>query len=164
MRPWRARQLLLLILALASGVLSANAPESLHALSLPRIDQARGERVSLSDYAGRTLLVLLFEDECHYCLQALQVADARVHAEPDRYAMVAVGVGASARALNAWAQRVHPHAPVLQATGPLLASLGGVRATPLLLIVDASGTVRLRELGSFKENDLDAWLLASAAR
>ena len=78
------------------------------------VSTKRAVNASLSDYAGRTSLVLLFEDECRNCLQAVRLAD--------------------------------------------------VRATPLLLIVDASGKVRQRELGSFKENDLDAWLLASAAR
>lgn len=141
-----------------SSDLLANTLTALHELVLPRIDQPRGERVALSDYAGRTLLVVVFEDECRYCLDALQIADARVHADPERYAMVAVGVGASARALNAWAQRVHPHAPVLHANPRFLAALGGVRATPLLLILGPDGALQKRELGSFDQADLEAWL------
>lgn len=94
------------------------------------------------------LLLLLFEDPCRYCLQALTVANTLAHEDHGAWSLLAVGVGNSATALNAWAQRVQPDVPVTQADKRLLARIGGVSATPLLLVVDPEGRVVRRVLGT----------------
>ncbi len=121
---------------------------SLDDLSLARIDQPGRGRIELDSYRGKPLLLLLFEDQCRYCLQALTVANALAHEDQGAWSLLAVGVGNSATALNAWAQRVQPDVPVTQADKRLLARIGGVSATPLLLVVGPEGRVVRRVLGT----------------
>lgn len=148
---WIALVMLLLWPSLPTA--KAAAPP-LHDLSLARIDQPGRGRIALGSFSGRPLLLLLFEDQCRYCLQALTAADALAHEENAEWSLLAVGVGSSARALNAWAQRVRPNVPVTQADKRLLARIGGVSATPLLVVVDPEGRVVRRVLGTLDQTAL----------
>lgn len=133
-----------LMLAIACVAASAASTPSVAGLSLQTIDMPH-VRIELAPKADIGVIVV-FEDKCHYCLTMMRtvqrVSDAR------GWTPVAVGVGPSRQALSDWAKRANVRMPVMHADKRFLARIGGVKVTPLTLVVDPDGHIRRRIIGS----------------
>ncbi len=140
-----------LMLSTACVAASAAAAPSLAGLSLQTIDKPHAQ-VELAQKVA-IVVIVVFENECHYCLTMMRtvqrVADAR------GWAPVAVGVGPSRQALSDWAKRANVRMPVVHADKRFLARIGGVKVTPLTLVVDTCGNIRRRIVGSVDDAMLE---------
>jgi thioredoxin-related protein len=128
-------------LLVALGVLASPAAQ---AAALQRIDGVRGA-IELPTQ-DRTSLVVVYEDQCGYCLRMLAtVAEAGGLRGID---VVAVGVGANRAALRRWGERAGTAVPLVLASTRFIASIAGVEATPITLLFDAGGSIQLRLRGA----------------
>lgn len=106
----------------------------------------------LAQYHGRYVALLLYEDQCTYCLRTLRaLSDV---AREDGIIVIGVGVGPSVSALHAWGRRAGPSVPLVHANGRMLAALGGVRATPVLVILDDEGRIIATIVGEQNAGDI----------
>lgn len=139
-------------LAIIGPPVHASDGASLSGLSLPRIDGSR-QRAELVPKA-RIGIIVVFEDQCGYCLTMLRTVQ-RI-GDAHGWSAVAVGVGPSPSALMDWAKRAGVRMPIAHADTRFLARIGGVKVTPLTVLVDHSGDIRQRFVGSVDSTVLEA--------
>lgn len=135
----------------------ATAAPTLLAYSLPALEVGEPE-LDLRRLTGKVTLLLLFEDQCSYCLSMIQRSQALVQQNPEQYHLVLIGVGSDPKALIAWSNRVPSHARKVLANKKFLSALGGVKATPLLLIANARGEFAQKISGAVSTKVLRAAL------
>lgn len=99
----------------------------------------------LSRYRGQRLALLFYEDQCTYCLRTLRSLAAVAPGFGTQ--VLGVGVGQSGAALAEWGERAGVDVALVQANGPLLAAVGGVRATPVVVLIDPEGRQVAVEVG-----------------
>lgn len=110
-------------------------------------------RHSLSQYQGAPVLMMFFEPNCSWCYRQVKVLNS-LHNACGGVKPVAVGVNGSRRELLAEYQRIKPTFPTYQASGKLLAAIGGVPATPFTLIADDLGQPLAWLRGYMSEEEL----------
>lgn len=134
-----------LLISLATALAS-----TAQAAPLQRIDGIHGA-IDLPA-PGRSSLVVVYEDQCGYCLRMLAtVADAGEHRDIN---VIAVGVGANRAALRRWGERAGTGVPLVLASNRFITSIAGVEATPITVLFDAEGSIRLRLRGAHDASTL----------
>lgn len=120
---------------------------------------------SLDSYKGRPLLVSIQGVGTPYLASELAAVN-RLNADwgPRGLSVVALLAGQTPEDdLSALVSSLAPSCPIALATPELLKDLGGVRAFPTLLLVDASGAVRKQYSGALNPAELATDLAALMA-
>lgn len=94
---------------------------------------------SLLRYRGKPVLMVFFEPECTWCFRQVRAINALGKGCAGTFTALAVGVNGSRESLRKELRRLKPDFPAYQASAELMASLGGVPATPLTLLGDTRG-------------------------
>lgn len=152
-----------LVLGLALGLLttpvqadSSQATTAGGLLAEPQLDLRTGERRHIVPERDALTLLFLFEPQCRWCIA--QSRELRALLSPDmssgghpaseppsaaqpmrRLQLVALGVNGDRSALLDMLWRLKWQGPAFAATPGLLQQLGGVPATPLLVLLDSDG-------------------------
>lgn len=134
---WLAALLLLWGLTSQATLANDRGPYLLD-FRLPALDG--GKRIELRRFEGQPVILLFFEPDCRWCAKQVKTLQALRGAFPDLQ-VVAIGVHGSPRALRGFVRRHRLEYPALQATDYFRAALGGIPATPFLLLADHKGHV-----------------------
>lgn len=125
------------------GELSGGAPE----FTLPAVD---GSMVSMSDYAGKVVLVDFWATWCPPCQEMIPVL-SRLHREYSEEGVVILGVAFDDEGLSVLGKFVVEHQipyKVLMGNRRVSNSFGGVSSIPTIFIVDREGRL-VRKLTGF---------------
>jgi thiol-disulfide isomerase/thioredoxin len=147
-----------------SRLAAVSKPRSLPAVAFT---DARGGRVSLAVFRGRTVLLNLWATWCAPCVRELPALAHLQRALPN-LTIVAVNEGRETAPATASFLKAHGAQALrvyLDADHAFLAALG-VEGLPLSVLVDASGVERAQASGPAEWDDPDAiaWLRDVAAR
>ena len=83
-------------------------------------------------------VLVLFEPECTWCFKQVRVLN-RLQQQCASFRAAGVGVNGSRRALLAEVRRLRADFPLYEASQALLADLGQIPGTPLMIYIDQSG-------------------------
>lgn len=129
---------LVFVLALLGAAHQATAAvDDWLAYTLKSLATARS--VSLAQYRGKPVLMSFFEPECPWCFRQLQDLQVLHASCPDSFQPLALGVNGERRDLRQIFARTRASFPAYIASPRMLADIGGVPATPITVLVDASG-------------------------
>jgi thiol-disulfide isomerase/thioredoxin len=147
--------------------LSSPAPAAdpaAHAFSLPVLGQS-GKRISLSDYAGRPLIVNFFASWCTPCQQETPLLARFYRAEHGRVALVGLDENDVAGSALSFTRGHGVTYPVGWDPQVIAASAYGVDALPQTFFLDASHHIVDRVFGALTPADLSKGIaLATANR
>ncbi|MBL0023311.1 MAG: TlpA family protein disulfide reductase [Sphingomonadales bacterium] len=128
---------------------------------------ADGRDVSLSDYAGRPLLVNLWATWCAPCKAEMPTLDALAQLEEGRVSVIAVSQDLQGRKpVNAFftAAQIGNLEPFTDRDNALLGAIGGNPALPVTILYDADGKEVWRVIGGLEWDDAEvSKLLAEAS-
>ena len=144
---WRSLLVGVGLLLVGLDALAADAVAAKDALRLQRIDHAAPAWVTLQSNSERPQLLVFFEDDCRYCITALRTDQMAQGEAPGKFELLAVGIG-NRRALVQWLRRAQLEVPIVHASTRLLAAVGGVRATPTWVTLNADSQPIKRAVGS----------------
>ncbi len=104
------------------------------------------ESHGLHRHGGKPVVLLFFEPDCNWCLRQFLAVNDLAKRCGDSFRPLAIGVNGDRGRLRRELRRVQPRFPAYQASPELIAALGGIPATPVLLVGDAEGRLlnRLR--------------------
>jgi len=120
----------------AGGSALAAEPPSLLEFELKSLGAP--ERHDLQRFHGQQMVMMFFQPECNWCYRQVQALnDLQSSCSTTRF--VAVGVNGDRQRLRKEVRRLRPEFPAYQASPELLHSLGGLPATPFMLLGDADG-------------------------
>jgi len=143
----------------ADDVVATGTPADLWSL---RFENPSGGELALSSYAGRSLVLNFWATWCPPCVEELPLLDRFQHEHgANGWQVIGLAVD-SVEPVRAFLAR-HPVTFAIGLAGvkglALSRALGNARgALPFSAIVDASGKVVDRQLGSLTQEQLDAWV------
>jgi hypothetical protein len=146
-----------LLLSASLGCGAATAAPRLLDFSLPALTPTYAP-LDLRRFEGKVTMLLLFEDGCSYCLSMIKNADALLRRNPEQLNLLLIGVGSDKNALAKWSDRVETQAEKVQADGEFLSAIGGVKATPIMLIANRKGEFAQKITGAISRAQLRAEL------
>jgi peroxiredoxin len=127
--------------ALFVAALLAAAPP----LNLP---DANGARHRLADYRGKVVLVNFWATWCEPCLEELPAIERlRASLAHERFAVLAVQMGGSARTAADMAAKLRLHFPMLVDRDSTATQVWGVDFLPASFVIDARGEIVFRHPG-----------------
>lgn len=127
---------------------------------------ADGRDVSLSDYAGRPLLVNLWATWCAPCKAEMPTLDALAQLEEGRVSVIAVSQDLQGRKpVNAFftAAQIGNLEPFTDRDNALLSAIGGNPALPVTILYDADGKEVWRVIGGLEWDDAEVSKLLAEA-
>ncbi len=139
--------------AAPSGVLEGNRARDF------TLESLAGNRISLSDYQGRVVLVNLWATWCTPCQAETPDLEAvyRDH-KADGFVVLGVNVRESRQAVQAFVQEFGVTYPILLDTTGKLMSEYRVRGLPTSLLIDREGVIQVRHLGALTAAQLEKYL------
>jgi peroxiredoxin len=124
-----------------------------------RFATVSGETLAIADLRGKVVLVNFWATWCASCVKETpkMVATFRKYA-PRGYKVIAVAVRSDTpAAVTQFAERrALPYAVAFDATGEIAQSFGGVRVTPLSVLIDRNGRIVARYVGEPDWSELHA--------
>lgn len=128
---------------------------------------ADGREITLSDFAGRPLLVNLWATWCAPCKAEMPTLDALAQLEEGRVSVIAVSQDLQGRKpVNAFftAAQIGNLEPFTDRDNALLGAIGGNPALPVTILYDADGKEVWRVIGGLEWDDAEvSKLLAEAS-
>ena len=108
--------------------------------NFPLIDLATGDQQKLTLNKSRSV-ILFFEPDCPWCFKQSKVFN-RYLANCSAYVdIIGIGVNGNRQQLKKEAWRLKASFPLYMASAELIASTGKITSTPLMLILDDSGSI-----------------------
>ena len=138
----------------ASGPAGAAPDPAAPAFSLPLLSQS-GQQVSLSDYAGRPLIVNFFASWCEPCQQETPLLARFYRAEHGRVAIVGLDENDGAGNAMSFTHREGVGYPVGFDPHAIAASAYGVAALPQTFFLDARHRIVDRVFGAVTQATID---------
>ena len=92
----------------------------------------------LHELRGELDVLVFFEPDCSWCFKQTQLINHMYQECPD-FKAAAIGVNGSRRSLMQEVLRLRPDFPAYQIDANMLAELGAVEGTPLMIFVDDHG-------------------------
>jgi cytochrome c biogenesis protein CcmG, thiol:disulfide interchange protein DsbE len=139
----------------ASGPPAGAAPDpAAPAFSLPLLSQS-GQQVSLSDYAGRPLIVNLFASWCEPCQQETPLLARFYRAEHGRVAVVGLDENDNLGSATSFTHREGVGYPVGFDPHAVAASAYGVAALPQTFFLDARHRIVDRVIGAVTQASIN---------
>lgn len=151
------RQVVLCVAAVCFGLAPASAgTPSLLEFDLRSLEAPEVHR--LTRYQGKPVLMVFFEPECSWCLRQVKAINKLGSRCGESFEALAIGVNGSRARLQKELRRLRPDFPAYQASPQLIESLGGIPATPLSFLGDASGGYVNWLRGYAAEDELEAFM------
>lgn len=145
---------LIAIALVASGPSGPAADPAAPAFSLPVLGQS-GQKISLSDYAGKPLIVNLFASWCVPCQQETPLLAKFYRAEHARVAIVGLDENDGQANATSFTHKEGVSYPVGFDPGVVAASAYGVAALPQTFFLDAKHRIVDRVFGAVTQADLN---------
>lgn len=122
-----------------------------------QLSDIHGNTVSLSDYAGRVVLLNAWATWCPPCKAEMPDLNAYYQAhQDDGFVILAINAGDSANVAAAFANQVGLTFPVLLDSDVSLLNRLGVHSYPTSILVGADGVVKTIHVGMFSPAALEA--------
>jgi len=117
------------------------------------LDTLEGERISLSDYRGKVVLVNFWASWCGPCRVEIPELQ-RVHSELAKrgFEILAVNVGEGADDISGFVEAVDMRFPVLLDGDARVARFYALRGIPASFLVDKAGVIRMVHVGVLTES------------
>ncbi len=97
------------------------------------------ETHSLSRYAGKPVVLLLFQPDCNWCLRQARVAGELTQSCTAGFETVLIGFRGNRSQLRKELRRLDQSFPAYQASPELLDAVGNPQTTPVMLLGDEDG-------------------------
>jgi peroxiredoxin len=134
-----------------STVIGAQAPD----FELSDVD---GNRVRLSDFKGKPVLLNFWATWCLPCKIEMPVLDDRYGKNRGRLEVLAINFDEPKEIVQEFASDLGLSLNVLLDPGGVVQGLYGVRGYPTSFLVDRTGIVRIHHIGLLTEGQLDKYL------
>lgn len=121
--------------------------------TLPTTD---GKEVSLSDYKGRPVALLILATHCNHCVDTMpMLAKLQEKYEKDLVILPVVNNAKSVDAAKSWAKRLKVEYPLLVSTDKSLSKLYKAQLVPTAVLINAKGFVTKKLITYKNEATLD---------
>ena len=122
--------------------------------SLPDL---KGDKITLpDDFSGKVVVIRFWIDSCKSCEKEMPEIDQLYNKYKDRGLVVlAINVGQTKNAAEAFATRLHLTYPVLLDTNSATSERYGVKAVPFTFVVDRKGVITKRILGETERESFE---------
>jgi peroxiredoxin len=108
------------------------------------------------DFSGKVIVIRFWIDSCKSCEKEMPEINQIYNKYKDRGLVVlAVNVGQSRSAAEAFADKLHLSYPVLLDTDSSVTGLYGVKAVPFTFVVDRKGVIIKRILGETEKESFE---------
>lgn len=104
-------------------------------LSFAHRDLSGGKKVQLDKFRGKPVVISFFEPDCPWCFKQLKVIKTLHQGCESQFQPIAMGINGTAPNLRSLIARAKPGFPALQASSRFMASIGGVPATPVTVLI-----------------------------
>jgi cytochrome c biogenesis protein CcmG/thiol:disulfide interchange protein DsbE len=105
------------------------------------LNDIEGNRVSLSDYSGKVVILDFFADWCPPCRQEIpDFIDLEKQYGPEGFSMIGIAL-VDRSAARAFAEKVGINYPVLIDDGNVSAAYGPIRSIPTTFVIDKGGKI-----------------------
>jgi len=139
---------LALLSVLAAGCSKGREPEVVRIAPDFTLSSTDGNRVRLSDYRGKVVLLDFWATWCPPCRAAIpHVVQLQNKYRADGFAVLGMNMDQNPEDLVAFLSRVAVNYPTLKTDPETLQAYGGVSSIPLTLLIDRQGKIRERYLG-----------------
>lgn len=114
---------------------------------------------SLTMYEGKPLVMVFFQPDCNWCARQVRVINSL--RKQCNFEAIAVGTGGTRMELREELRQLRPTFPAYQASPELIRAMGGVDATPVMLLGDADGHFLNWSRGYLADKELTSLLQAT---
>lgn len=105
------------------------------------LNDIEGNRVSLSEYSGKVVILDFFADWCPPCRQEIpDFIDLEKQYGPEGFSMIGIAL-VDRSAARAFAEKVGINYPVLIDDGNVSAAYGPIRSIPTTFVIDKDGKI-----------------------
>lgn len=115
---------------------------------------------ALDIYEGKPVVMVFFQPNCNWCAKQIDAINDLSKQCSHKFEAIAVGIGGNRTELRKELRRLRPDFPAYQASPRLIAEMGGVIATPIILLGDARGEFRNWTRGFVPGEDLKKLVVA----
>ena len=117
----------------------------------------KGDKITLpDDFSGKVVVIRFWIDSCKSCEKEMPEIDQIYNKYKDKGLVVlAINVGQSKNAAEAFATRLHISYPVLLDTNSATTERYGVKAVPFTFVVDKKGVITKRVLGETERESFE---------
>lgn len=117
----------------------------------------KGDKITLpDDFSGKVVVIRFWIDSCKSCEKEMPEIDQIYNKYKDKGLVVlAVNVGQSRNAAEAFATKLHISYPVLLDTNSATTERYGVKAVPFTFVVDRKGVITKRILGETERESFE---------
>lgn len=141
---WRVCLLAVLGLApaLTSATTSKQRQEQPQLLGFEHKNLRSGQVTDLTQLAGKPVAMMFFEPECSWCIKQARILEKLQSQCENSFTPVMLGVHGNRVALKRALFDLGVKLPAYKASKPLVQAMGGIPATPILLVTDKEGRYR----------------------
>lgn len=122
------------------------------------LGQLAGEKVSLSDFKGKPVIINFWATWCLPCKEEMPLLDKVTHQHAGQVVVLGVNVGEKAGLVEAYLKETEVTFPILLDSSEKVADMYFVRNFPMTFFVDADGVVRAQQIGLLQEKNLARYL------
>ncbi|WP_051252580.1 TlpA family protein disulfide reductase [Ferrimonas kyonanensis] len=133
---WRLWLVAVLGLLPALATASSEAPQL---LEFEHRNLRSGEVTDLTHLAGQPVVMMFFEPDCSWCIKQARILDKLQQQQHNSFIPVMLGVHGNRLALKRALFDLGVSLPAYQASRALEREMGGIPATPILLVADKQG-------------------------
>jgi len=117
------------------------------------ITNTSGQKIILSDYRGKTVLLNFWASWCKPCVREMPLLDELYRANESNLELISVNVGDSRGTVNAFLTELDISFPVIIDITGKVSDLYRVIGLPATFIIDASGTFRQVGVGELTSSE-----------
>lgn len=133
---------LLAVLGLAPALTGATSTEQPQLLGFEHKNLRSGQVTDLTQLAGKPVAMMFFEPECSWCIKQAKILERLQTQCEQSFTSVMLGVHGNRVALKRALFDLGVKLPAYKASKPLVKAMGGIPATPILLVTDKEGRYR----------------------
>jgi len=117
----------------------------------------KGDKIAMpEDFSGKVVVIRFWIDSCKSCEKEMPEIDLIYNKYKDKGLVVlAINVGQSKNAAEAFATKLHISYPVLLDTDSSTTEQYGVKAVPFTFVVDRKGVITKRILGETERESFE---------
>ncbi len=142
------------VLLLVSSLGFANSDDKPQLLGFEHKNLRSGQVTDLKQLKGKPVAIMFFEPECSWCIKQARVLNQLQEQCNQSFTPVMLGVHGNFVALKRALFDLGVKLPAYRASKSLVKAMGGIPATPIMLVTDEQGRYRKYYRGLTKETKL----------